>query len=425
MSKKEEEKRLQSIGYWQLLKGNRNFRLIWTGEVISHLGDWFNLVAVMGLLLKLTGSAQAAGWIIIIRSLPYFFMSPVAGVVADRFNRKTVMILSDIFRALVVLSLLLVRDRSDVWIIYTATTLEILFSTFFTPAKSAAIPMIATKDELISANALSSISWSVMLTLGAALGGAVSALLGHQTAFILNSISYLISAGMILQAHIPRSHWEGKTQLQSPFRQFMEGLHYVRDKKDTLAYLLVKTGWGLSGGILLLITILGNKVFAFGGSSDAGIGILYTARGLGTALGPLIARHIGGNSQEGMRKWIGYSFVLGGIFFAGFGFSHSLWMACLTLVLSHCGTSILWVFSTTLLQLNTRDEIRGRVFASEWALFTFAMSLSNYLTGVGLDRLSISPQTMIFMMSGLILLPGVLWIILNSHWEYWTQKSKH
>jgi MFS family permease len=421
MVEKNSKKTGNPKGYWQLLKENRDFRLLWIGEIISHMGDWFNLVAVMAMLLKLTGSAEAAGWIIIIRSLPFFFLSPIAGVVADRFNRKTILILSDLSRALVVLGFLLVRNPSDVWIIYTVNILEIFFSAFFTPAKSAVIPLITSQEELISANALSSISWSVMLTVGAALGGAVSALMGHEIAFILNSVSFIFSAAMIMRAKIPASHLKKNIAYQSPTRQFMEGLRYVKDKKDTLAYLLIKTGWGLSAGILLLITILGNKTFAVGGSSDAGIGILYTARGLGAALGPVFARRIGGNSQEGMRKWIGYSFILGGIFFAALGLSQSIWLACLALVISNCGTSILWVFSTTLLQLNTHDEIRGRVFATEWALFTVVMSLSNYLTGFGLDKLEIPPQTMIFIMSGLILLPGAIWIFINYHWDKWVQ----
>ena len=410
-------------GYFLLLKHNRNFRWLWSGEIISQMGDWFNLIAIMALLLRLTGSASSAGWIIIIRSLPYFFIGPFAGVVADRFNRKTVMILSDVLRALVVLSFLLVKQPGDVWIIYTATTLEMIASAFFSPAKSAVIPNVVDKDDLISANALSSITWSVMLTVGAVLGGLVSGAWGHQTCFIINSISYLVSAYCIYRTQIPVT-LKRIGNLISPFKEFLNGLSYVRHKQDTFAYIWIKTGWGISSGILLVITVLGQKVYPISGNADTGIGVLYAARGLGTALGPVVARKLCNNSQPQMRQWVGYSFVIGALFVFGITLSTNLWMVCMMIFLAHCGTSILWVFSSTLLQLNTTDAVRGRVFATEWALFTLAMSCSNYLTGYGLDRMGYSITTMLYILAGTLFVPGLIWILLAWNWAQWMSWQK-
>src|SRR5258708_654674 len=105
------------VGYVELLRANRNFRRLWIGRVVSQLGDWFNSVALFTLLLSLTGSGRAIGYVLIIKLLPAFFFGPLAGVAADRFNRKTVMIAADLARGVLVLGFLLVRTPAQVWLV--------------------------------------------------------------------------------------------------------------------------------------------------------------------------------------------------------------------------------------------------------------------------------------------------------------------
>src|SRR2546426_11329872 len=124
------------VGYIELLRLNRDFRSLFIGQFISQIGDWFNSVALFTLLLSLTGSGEAVGYILIIKLLPSFFVGPLAGVFADRFNRKTIMIGADIARGVVVLGFLLVRRPEQVWIVYALAAVEIAVSTFFDPAKS-------------------------------------------------------------------------------------------------------------------------------------------------------------------------------------------------------------------------------------------------------------------------------------------------
>src|SRR5436190_9466320 len=178
------------IGYLELLRVNQNFRRLFIGQLVSQTGDWFNSVALFTLLLSLTGSGEAVGYIIIIKLLPSFFVGPLAGVVADRFNRKTIMIVADIVRGFMVLGFLFVQRPEQVWIVYVLAGLEIAVSTFFDPAKSAAVPNIVSREELIPANGLSAASWSVTLALGAALGGVVTDAFGRNTAFIIDSVSF-------------------------------------------------------------------------------------------------------------------------------------------------------------------------------------------------------------------------------------------
>ena len=192
-----------SVGYLELLRQNRGFRQLWLGQVVSQLGDWFDTIAVMTLVLNLTGSGRDVGLIMVARFLPSVVVGPLSGVVADRFNRRTIMIVSDILRAVVVLGFLFVRRPDQIWIIYALTVLQLTFSTFFEPAKSAAIPSIVAENELVTANAISSVTWSAMLTLGAVAGGLVTGWFGTDAAFVVDSVTYLVSAALIARVRFP------------------------------------------------------------------------------------------------------------------------------------------------------------------------------------------------------------------------------
>src|SRR5438034_8780156 len=175
--------------------------------------DWLYTIAVYTIALKLTGSGRAAALIMVARFLPSVVMGPLSGVVADRFSRRTIMITADLLRALVVLGFLLVRRPDQMWLVYVLTVLQLAFSAFFEPAKTAAIPSIVNDRELLPANAITSVTWSAMLTLGAAIGGLVTGLFGTNVAFMLDSASFLSSAAFIACIRFPRRPPREKTKL--------------------------------------------------------------------------------------------------------------------------------------------------------------------------------------------------------------------
>jgi hypothetical protein len=181
--------------------------------------------------------------------------------------------------------------------------------------------------------------------------------------------------------------------------------------------MLVKTGWGLAGGVLLLLTIFGQRVFPVAGSTAAGIGVLYGARGVGAALGPIALRWILGQQPRTLRRTIGPAFFMVGGFYLALAGAPTLFLAALCVLFAHFGGSILWVFSTVLLQLEVPDRFRGRVFAAELAMVTLMSSLSSYWTGYGLDRAGWSPNRMAFALGALFCVPGVLWLIVASRWQ--------
>jgi MFS family permease len=409
------------VGYLELLRRNRDFRQVWLGQVISQMGDWFDTIALYSIVLRLTGSGRAVGLVLVARFLPTVFVGSLSGVIADRFSRRTIMIVSDLLRAVIVLGFLLIRRPGQVWLVYFLTVLQLICSSFFEPARTAAIPSIVSERELVSANAISSVTWSAMLTLGAAIGGVITGAFGTDAAFILDSLTYLASAALIASVTLPKRPPRMKSKLTISralgIADTIEGARYVKERPRVFALLLVKSAWGLGGGILALLAVFGEKIFPVRGSGATGIGVLYAARGIGTAIGPIAARRLAGESPQTMQKAIGIGFFIGGIFYIAFGAASSFPLALIVLAIAHTGGSILWVNSTVLLQRIVEDNFRGRVFATDFALLTLTMAVSNYVTGELLDRFGFSPRTVTIGIGALFLLPAVLWFTTMRWWN--------
>ncbi|HEV2708033.1 MAG TPA: MFS transporter [Pyrinomonadaceae bacterium] len=410
------------VGYLELLRRNHDFRQLWLGQVVSQLGDWFNTIALYTLILQLTGSGRDIGLMLVARFLPSVVLSPVAGVVADRFDRRTVMIASDIGRAVVVLGFMLVTSAERLWLLYALTVLQLALSTFFEPAKTATVPSVVSPRELVAANAITSVTWSVMLTLGAALGGLIAGWFGTDAAFLLDSLTYIASAVLIARVRLRRTP-QAREQTRLTLARALgitatlEGLRYVRRRRRVLVLLLVKPAWCVGGGILSLLAVFGEKVFPLGGRAATGIGVLYAARGIGTGIGPFLARRLASDTRGAMQAGIGVSFFVAGLFYAAFGQSQSLAVALPVLAVAHMGGSVLWVYSTSLLQSSVADEYRGRVFATELALVTLALAASNYATGEALERFGYSPRTVAVAIGAFFLLPGALWFATRRWWD--------
>ena len=414
--------RLPNVGYGTLLRGNRGFRFLWLGQVVSQMGDWFDTIAVYTIALRLTGSSRSVALIMVARFLPSVVMGPLSGVVADRFSRRSIMIIADLLRAIVVLGFLLVRRPDQMWLVYVLTVLQLAFSAFFEPAKTAAIPSIVSDRELVSANAIASVTWSAMLTIGAAIGGFVAGWFGTNVAFILDSLTFVVSAMLIATVTFPKRPVRAKAKLTVGkalgVTDTIEGARYVKHRRRVLAYLMVKPAWGMGGGILTLLAVFGERVFPIAGKTATGIGVLFTARGIGTAVGPIVARRWAGETRKQMQNAIGIAFLIGGVFYIAFGASRNFLLALLFLAIAHTGGSILWVFSTVLLQREVEDRFRGRVFAAELALLTLTMAASNYLVGELMDRFGFSPRVVTAGVGAFFLLPGLIWFVTEKWWDH-------
>src|SRR6185436_4827892 len=240
--------------YLQLLARRPKFRNIWLGAVVSMAGDWFTLLALYSLLLERTGQTEAVGLMLAVRFLPAVLLSPLAGVVADRFPRGTIMVACDLLRAATVLAFL----TENVTLVYPIVFLQMSIGTFFDPAEQAAIASTVEPDEIVTASTLHAVTWSAMLSIGAVLGGVAVTLVGRQGSFIIDAATYLLSALFISRAAVPFVAQQ-KREASADFR---EGLKLLRTDPRVRRALMVKTGWSIAGGgALTLYAVLGERDF--------------------------------------------------------------------------------------------------------------------------------------------------------------------
>jgi len=408
-----------SLGsYTRLLRGNRNFRRLWMAQIVSEIGDWFYTLSIYTLLLQLTGHAGSVALALVLQVLPQTFVGPTAGVVNDRLRRKHVMIAADIIRFAVVLAMLLVRSRSMVWLVYPLLLAETTMTAFFEPARSSVIPNIAADSEVLVANTLSSATWSVNLLIGASVGGVVAAFFGRDAVFILNALSFLTSAFLISGMRFAEPHAESAAPLRPrdlvDFSPVLEGIRYIRSHPTLLPAVFAKAGELMVGPSWVIFTVMGAREFAVhgrgidaAGGAMLGMSILLGGRGLGAMVGPLVAARWAGESDRRLRLGILFGYLTIACGYGVLGLSRSVWMAAACAVLAHAGGSTVWVFSTTLLQLNTDDRFRGRVFAADLGLGSLTFAVTAYLAGCFLDA-GISARTVATSTGALMLVPATI-----------------
>lgn len=410
-----------TVGYVELVRSNANYRFLWSGQIVSLLGDWFNLIASASLVAMLTQSGIAVGGLFVVRWLAPFLVSPFAGVAADRYNRKHLLILTDIIRAVTVVGFLFVREQSHIWLLYTLTAVQLALSGFFFPARNAILPDIVTRRELGAANALTSATWSVMLAFGAALGGVVSGQWGVYPAFTIDALTFLFSA--LLISRIRYHHEPGLAgtdkSVGAAVRQYVDGLSYLWNHKDSMAIAMHKGAFGLTvAGIFSVVQVsLTEQVFVIGEGGGTGLGLLYAAMGVGTGLGPIIARKFTADRDRPLRIAIGLSYVIASLGLAIMASLANFGLMLVGTTLRGIGGGIGWVFATQLLYHLVPDKVRGRVFSTEFAFFSLASAMGSAAGGWLLDNTSLGLSGMLWLMAILVLVPGLLWFLWNTTWR--------
>ena len=405
--------------YVRLLRENSNFRRLWLAQIVSEIGDWFYTLAIYSLLLQLTGHASSVALALVLQVLPQTFVGPTAGVVNDRIRRKHVMIAADLVRAIIVLSMLLVRSRGTVWLVYPLLLLETIMAAFFEPARSSVIPNITRREDVIVANTLSSTTWSMNLVLGATLGGVVAAFLGRDAVFVLNALSFLTSGVLIAGMRFAEPHAEGRAPLRVrdlvDYSPVLEGVRYVRSHRNLLPTVFAKAGNLVIGPSWVLFTVMGQKYFPVRWhgldpqrGAMLGMSLLLGGRGLGALIGPLISAPWAGRSERRLRLGIFYGYLVTALGYVFIGRAGNVWLACFWAAFAHLGGATVWVFSTTLLQLNTDDRFRGRVFSADLGLCMLTIAIGAYVCGSFLD-MGISARTLVMATGVVMLAPAGLW----------------
>ena len=328
-------------------------------------------------------------------------------MVADRFDRRKVLILSDVLRAGIVLCFLLIDRPEHLWLLYVLTVLQFSVSSFFEPARAALVPSLVRSDELVSANTLASITWSAMLTLGGAIGGLTASLFGVQVSLIVDALTFLASAALVLTIRGP---FRANTvhALESGWQNFVDGMNYVRKDLDVGLVTLVKA-LGQVGSFDIIAALYASHVFREGQEGATTLGLMFTAFGVGAVIGPLISNRFGESHAVWLRGAILAGFVCMPLAWLIVGTAPTLPVALVGCVLRGAGGSINWTYSDVLLQMTVPNHLLGRVFAFDIALFTLAVSISLWLTGYVTDVFHLDPRTIVLLLAGGSLVPLGMW----------------
>jgi len=409
---------------------NPQFARLWLAQFVSQTGDWLNRVASLVLIGSLGGSGPVVGVGILfgaelaLRLLPSAALGPLAGPVADRLPRRLLMVAADLSRALVVLGFLLVREPAHLPILYVLIVLQMAIGIFFDAARTAALPDTVGKDDLHDAYALSAMTWSITLCFGAFAGGWLVQWVGVGGAFVFDAATYLVSAVFLIGVRLPPVPAQ-----EHPFRwrdvllmtELKRGLAHAR-ALGIAPILWTKTYWGAAGGYLVLLSLAGRdrfgeapaasgsatEVAAALGATAVATGALYSARGVGTGLGPLFANRIFGRSDTALRRQISAGFVVAAVGYACFGFTSSLFAACVFVAVAHIGGSALWIASTVLWQKKVEPAYRGRVFALEFLAMDVSFALGGLVGGAIYDATGSLAQSS-WIVSGIVLALGMAW----------------
>ena len=427
--------------YRELLAGNADFRRLWSGQVVSEIGDWLNNIAVLALALELAGperQGRAVAVYAIARHLPLFVFGPVAGVIVDRTDRRRVMIAADCARAVLALGFLVAHAYSSLPVIYAVGASLFSASAFFNAAKRATIPNLCRgADEMLAANSLSASTTAATIAVGSACGGLVATFFGRDIVFVLNAATFLASALIIR-----RMVWRRPTavedekvlagvgeagragvaayasrSLRLAVTEFREGLRYVRGDGVLAAVFVVAACWGLGNGAArALYSIFGARLGEGAASGwlarpkDFGISVLFVAMGLGGVLGAPLARRFN-SSAESLGARMGRSLCADGCALFVFSLTPGLWWAAPVLILREMNFAVWWTAQQTILMRRTRDAYAGRVFATHETITTLTMVGSIYLAGAAADRFGI--RVVAAAGGSIIALSGLLWFALR------------
>jgi hypothetical protein len=412
--------------YLHVVRTNRNFRLLWMAQIVSELGDWFYSLAIYSFLLELTGSAQVVAFAFLMQVFPQVVMSPTAGILNDRLSRRKLMIFADLARAVIVLSMLLVRSRDNLWLLFVLLAMETICWAIFEPGSRAVIPSITSGDETAIANAIASATWSVNFAVGAALGGVAGVAFGRNTVFVLNSLSFVASAMLLSRMRFTESHASEMAPLRPrdlvDFSSIADGMRYVKRDPRLVATICVKAGIGLMGANWVILPVLGERVFPLRlaaltaqQSATLGMSALFASRGAGAIVGAFATGLSAGTSSGRLRRAITWAFIAAATGYLLLGVVGSLWLACMVLVLGHAGGSAAWTASTTLLQQQTEDKYRGRVFSTEFALSMLMLSIVSYGAGLLTDA-GMNVQTLAVVTGGIELAVVAAWLTAQRLW---------
>ena len=402
--------------YVRLVRENKTYRQFWLAAFISMFGEWFNTIALFLLILKYTDSELLLGILMAVRMGCFALMQPFFGLLADRVNRKKLMILTNVLQMFLALVFIAVDGPEDMWWMFLCSGGMMAMHGLYVTAERAALPNIVRSEDLTTANALDSATWSTALCLGAFAGGLVVSEFGVNVAFVIDSITFLIGTILLIPLTVPQTFdkMSSGSIITSAFKDIWIGQKRIKSDPRLFRIIFAKTSWNIAGGGLagVFLVLAGNDIEFVGAA--LGFGIFFFARGVGTGIGPILARRLFKNSEKWPRL-IGLLIVVSGLFYllVGFSLNGPLLLTLALVTLAHTASGGNWVLSTVLTQQWVEDEMRGRVFSTDMLLLSLGQVVSTISAGYLVEHDYVNLQQGILAYACLMILSGCIFTLWN------------
>ena len=395
----------------------RNYVLLWSAGALSMIGDWVLLIALPYYVYELTGSAMATGAMFMVYNVPRVLFAPLGGVFADRWDRKRLMVVSDVSLAILLLLMLVMTSAGNLWFVYVFAFAQAGIGQFFFPARSALIPRLVGKERLVAANSLDTLTMGLVRLIGPSVGGLLMALFGLASAIFVDVASFLVSAVLTALIVVPRGSVDERAEFDDQaalaiwtrvWQDVLAGVRLIRRERVVTAVLsgagLTMIGYGM---VTVLLVVFARAVLDGGA---AVYGWLAAAQGLGTLIGGMVIGQLGKLLPPG--RFLPLSLV--GV---GFALLVTFNATTLLLVLAFIGLAGAFLAGSmvgerTLLQSSVADEYRGRVFGGYSTITSLLI-----LVGVGSASVLAGPLGVVLTLtiaSGLYVLAGAITLVMLS-----------
>lgn len=422
-------------GYAALLARNRPLRRFLAANAVSGIGDWFNWLATLLVLTRIDVGYDALGWLVIMHTGMPVVLAPLAGHVADRFDRRRVMMACDLTRAVIVLGLLAAARSGSEPLIWSLVFLQYSIASLYTPAAEALLPRLtAGGDEIKTANALFTTVFTGAGALGSMLGGAAVAAWGIDVAFVVDAATFVLSAGLV--RGIAADHGRA-----APASDVEPGIvvprphlwAHLRSEPRATAAILAVLGVGIPAGLLwLAVVALGQRIEPMGEQGALSIGILNAVTWIGGMIGSATFNEWFAGADDiaqarGCLKLtvircvalvgIGITPFLGPMIGAPLTFAFAVVaLGCFSLP-----GGALWVAGANFATSYTPDHMRGRVFAVLNAVWLAGQAIAVFAATQAMGH-GISLSTICFSVAGLVVVMGLVWLVYIARWPMWASR---
>jgi MFS family permease len=365
---------------FSVLTRNRDFRRLFAAELVVFGADWFVMVPLLVLLPELTGSGVWGAMVLAVDTGINALLLPYTGTIADRVDRRKILMTANVASFLAVLLLFTVQSAATAPLALVAVGAMAVAKSFYSPAASAALPNVVDPGDLAAANTIAGSAWGTMTIVGASLGGVVSTVFGPYVCFAVTAV--LLLAGSVLTSLIRRPLQKPREAGGRPetWRALVEALRYIGARPRIRALVTVKSAVGLGNGVLTVLPLIA----VAHGAGALGTGLLFALRGAGALVGPLLMRPVL-NRQSWLLPGLALSMGLYGLGYLGVAFSPWFPLVLALVFVAHFAGGTNWVLSNYALQGEVPDELRGRVFATDMMLATLAIAISQLGAGAVID----------------------------------------